>query len=275
MSADRIAGRLALVTGAGRGLGAAIARALARRGARLIVCDIDAASLDRIADELGAVHRAVVDVADSGAVQALADRVHAEHGPLGVLVNNAGVVAAAPALEMPVADWDWMLDVNLRGVLYGCRAFGPAMVAAPERGHIVNIASAAAFGGLPVMSGYAVSKAAVLAWSESLRAEIPRRALGISVICPGFVPTGLVESGRFAGDGGGGLQAIARRVLDRPGRSPDAVARAVVAAIERDRFLVPIYAEGWLGLAGRGLPSRLRIALVGRIVRAIIGRRAP
>lgn len=262
MKTDRIHGRLALVTGAGRGLGEAIARALAARGARLILCDIDPALLDPLADELGAVDRAVVDVADPDAMQALADRIHAEHGPLGVLVNNAGVVAAGPALEMPLADWRWMLGVNLMGVLHGCHVFGPAMVAAPGRGHIVNIASAAGFNGLPRMSGYAVSKAAVLSWSESLRMEIPHGALGISVICPGFIPTRLAETGRYpAGAAGEAIKASAARVMDRRGRSPADVGRAVISAIDRDRFLVPLYTESWLALAGRSLPSTVRRGL--------------
>lgn len=270
MKTDRIRGRLALVTGAGRGLGEAIARALAARGARLIVCDIDAAAVDRVADALGALDRAALDVADPAAMQALADRIHATHGPLGILVNNAGVVAAAPALELPVDDWRWIMGVNVMGVLYGCHVFGPAMVAAPGRGHIVNIASAAAFNGLPMMAAYAVSKAAVLAWSESLRVELPRAALGVSVICPGFVPTGLVEGGRFpAGEAGEGFRARARRLLDRRGRSPDDVARAVIGAIDHDRFLVTLFAEGRVALALRSLPSRVRVPLVRALGRRL------
>lgn len=269
MSGDRIDGRLALVTGAGRGIGEAVARALAARGARLILCDIDRALLDGVADTLGAVDRAVVDVADGDAMTAFAERVHARHGPLHILVNNAGVVAAGRALEMPLSDWRWMLGVNLMGVLNGCHVFGPAMVEAPGRGHIVNIASAGGFHGLPELSGYTVSKAAVLAWSEALRTEIPEAALGVSVVCPGFVPTELAEKGRFPTDPHGvGLKHAARRVMNLPGRSAADVGRAVLSAIERDRFVVPVYPEGWLMLGVRSLPSSVRRRLIPGALRA-------
>lgn len=270
MKTDRIRGRLALVTGAGRGLGEAIARALAERGARVIVCDIDREANDRVADALGAVDRAALDVADGGAMLALAARIHREHGPLGVLVNNAGVVAAAPTLEMALDDWRWMLDINVMGVINGCHAFGPAMVEAVGRGHIVNIASAAAFNGLPMMAGYAVSKAAVLSYSEGLRAEVDEAALGVSVICPGFLPTAIGASGRYpGGELGERLRRRAGLLLDRKGRHPDEVGRAVVAAIDRDRFLVPLYFEGWASLTLRSVPSGVRRRLMPWLERRV------
>lgn len=263
MKASPIDGRLALVTGAARGLGAAIARALGERGARLILCDIDGDGVAAQAEALGAVEHATLDVADAAAVDAFAARVHAAHGPLGVLVNNAGVVAVAPALEMPADDWRWMFGVNVEGVVNGCRAFGPAMLEAPGRGHIVNIASAAGFVGVPMLAGYAVGKAAVLSYSEALRAELPRAAIGVSVICPGFVQTRLAETGRYAGAfDNQGMRAAARRVMDRRGRSPADVGRAVVRAIEKDRFLVPVFAEGRLMSAVRSLPAGLRMRLM-------------
>lgn len=261
MARDAWSGRRVLVTGAASGIGEAIATRAAARGGRVILCDIDGDGLTRVGDALGpaTLAREVVDVADATAMAALADRVHADHGPLDVLVNNAGVAMAGPLLEADLDDCAWLMGINVMGVVHGCRLFGPAMVEAPGRGHIVNVASSAGFGGVPVLAAYAASKAAVLSLSESLRAEIDGEALGITCVCPGFTPTGIGESARYTDER---LRAMSHKVFSRKGRSADSVARAVIDAVDRDRFLVVMHAEAWAALWMRRLPTGLRRRLL-------------
>ena len=261
-------GKRALVTGAGSGLGRATALEFARRGARLVLCDISADRLGAVAAEVQAVGSEatceVVDVADRAAMEALAERVLAQ-GPLDVLVNNAGVASFGSITEMPLDDWEWMLNINLGGVFYGCRLFCGAMAEAEGRAHVVNIASAAGFSGLPILGAYSVSKCAVLALSEALASESDAARLGVSVVCPGFVPTNIVEDGRFdSAPDPERAQSVARKIINRRGRSPDEVGRAIADAVERNRFLVPIYQESWGALWLRRLPPALGVTLKRR-----------
>src|SRR5438309_6612482 len=139
MSAVELRGSLALVTGAGSGIGRATALALADAGGRVLCVDIDAESGEKTAAECaeraGGAATYDVDVADRAAVLALADRVHDEHGPLDVLVNNAGVGISARFLDTTLEDWDWIISVNLLGIVHACHAFGPGMVRR-RRGHV-------------------------------------------------------------------------------------------------------------------------------------------
>ncbi|MEZ4463935.1 MAG: SDR family NAD(P)-dependent oxidoreductase [bacterium] len=273
MARWRFAGRRVVITGAASGLGAGFAREMGRRGAALWLVDINAEGLKAEAAQLRAegvaVHTATVDVTDADAMADLAVDVHAEGGPPDVLVNNAGVVAAGPILDLDLDAWRWMFDINVHGVAHGCRVFGPAMAAAPGRAQIVNVASAAAFGGLPQGGGYCATKAAVLALSEALAAENDPRRLGVTVVCPGFTGTGLADASRYAGDGSEKLEGLVGRLFALPGRTPAVVARRVADAVERGEFLVPIFAEAWTSLAMRHVPARLlnpvRRALGGRL----------
>lgn len=193
-------GQVAVVTGAARGLGRGLAGELVRRGASVVLADLQEEAVQEAARELAGegaeVESAVVDVADPDAMHALARRVLDRFGRLDLVVNNAGVVpsGAKPMWEADLQEWRRTVDVNLFGVLHGVRAFVPHLVAA-DRGHVINIASLAGLAGTPLTASYGATKHAVVALSEMLEAELAMKGLsiGVSVVCPGFVRTSMTE----------------------------------------------------------------------------------
>ncbi|MGN6109408.1 MAG: SDR family NAD(P)-dependent oxidoreductase, partial [Kofleriaceae bacterium] len=268
--ATRAAARVVLITGAGGGIGRATAVAFAEAGAAVIAVDIDRAAAERTAELcslLGPRATAhAVDVADPAAMTALAAQVAERHGALDVLVNNAGIAAAGDFLATAVDDWRRVLDVNLWGVIHGCRLFARQMIEAGRPGHIVNVASAAAFQPSRTLPAYATSKAAVLMLSECLRAELAGHGIGVSAVCPGFVATGITNATRFVGDGvdQGALRRRATAAYRRRGFSPDRVADAILDAVARDRAVVTVTPEAaalrWLS---RFAPPGVRQWLAG------------
>jgi 2-hydroxycyclohexanecarboxyl-CoA dehydrogenase len=241
-------GALSLVTGAGSGIGRAIAIELARKGARVLAVDLHADTAEKTAascDEVGPEAQGMAcDVADLDAVQALAARVHAEHGPLDVLVNNAGVGMSSRLTDMSVDDWRWIRSINLDGVVHGCHTFGPAML---ERGHghVVNISSALGYTMSATEPAYLTTKAAVLALSQCLRADWAASGVGVTAICPGVINTPILDGTRFLG---GQTETIERtRKVFRRGHPPELVARDVVVAIRKDKAVVPV---GWEAKVG-------------------------
>jgi NAD(P)-dependent dehydrogenase (short-subunit alcohol dehydrogenase family) len=237
-------GKLALVTGAGGGIGRATALALAREGMRLVVCDRDASSLADVSRALGSqlAHASAVDVTNRDAMRAFAEHVHTIAPALDLLVNNAGIAQVGRMIDTPLTDWDHVLSVNLFGVVHGCHFFVPQMVARANGGHVVNVASMVALVGLPGTIAYTTSKFAVLGLSEALRAELAPHRIGVSAICPGVTRTAISKSMRYAP----ALEG-SRGLLDRFGSSfghdPDGVARQIVAAIRNDRGMVPVSFE--------------------------------
>src|SRR3712207_5511281 len=182
-----IRGSVALVTGAGSGIGRATALAFAARVATVLCADIDAVAAKATAEACRTpAHAYELDVADRAAVNETAQRVTAEHGALDILVNNAGVGVGGAFLDTPLEDWDWLLSINLIGVVQCCHAFGRAMVER-GRGHVVNVASGLAYTHRSSESAYIASKAAVLAFSRSLRADWRDQGVGVSAICPGVI----------------------------------------------------------------------------------------
>ena len=240
----RIAGSRVLVTGAGHGLGFAIASAFARGGARVVVTDRDAARVTSAVAKLGG--SACGYPLDVTAPEQIADvraRLTAEHGAIDVLVNNAGIAFGGPFLDVPLAKHLTTVNVNLSGVLAVTHAFLPDLLARPAA-HLVNIASASAVVALPMGTTYAASKWAVLGFTESLQEEL--RVLGhrhvcATAICPGYIATGLFD-GADPGPLSGWL-------------TPDRVADAVVRAVERGRefVMLPRRLRATYGLCA-GLP---------------------
>ncbi len=263
-------GRVTLITGAASGIGRATALAFARRGAALELVDRDAAGLARVLEETRAagaerVQEHVVDVSSEVAVSELARRVQSTSGALEVLVNAAGVAVVGSFLDTTLDDWSWVLGVNLWGTIWMSRAFAPEMVA-QGRGQIVNVASVAAFFAPTSLIAYGVSKAAVVSFSETLRAELADKGVGVSVICPGFVDTPILANARVRGALAAERAAIHERTVGR-GIPPERVADAIVEAVRRDRALVPVAAEAWgLYLLKRLTPSLLSV-LVRRLAR--------
>ncbi|OBI05731.1 short-chain dehydrogenase [Mycolicibacter heraklionensis] len=227
-SPKRSHGASAVVTGAGSGIGAAFAVELARRGSAVVCSDIDdeaaARTVETIAGAGGRATAVHCDVSAIDEVAALADAAQSWFGHSPTLViNNAGVGAGGlPIGEMALDDWNWTLGINLWGPIHGCHVFTPLLREAGSdrpRG-IINVASAASFGAAPEMAAYNVSKAGVLSLSETLAAELSGTGIGVTVLCPTFVKTNIVESGRVTAQSG----EAANRLM-RFGFSAERVAR--------------------------------------------------
>ncbi len=258
-------GKLALVTGAGSGIGRATADALAMNGARVIVTDIDAARVDDVGRELGArcVLARRVDVADRAAMKQLADDVHATHGALDVLVNNAGVAVGGGVLDTSLDSWDWLLGINLMGVVHGCHFFAPAMVQR-RAGHIVNVSSMFGYFAPPGVAAYVASKFGVLGLSLSMRAELEPHGIGVSAICPGMIATNIIHGSRIDG----AMGAVRQKVADtfhKKGSPPSRVAAAIVDAVAKNRPIVPVAPEAWMTWGLMRLVPTLSVKLGARL----------
>lgn len=241
-----LAGKTAVVTGAGSGLGRAMALAFAREGMHLALCDVDEKGLGETTSLLESppLVAARVDVSKAAEVESLAARV-----PEPWLVcNNAGVSPLGAVWENTVEDWQWILNVNLWGVINGVRAFAPQLIA-QNAGHIVNTASVAGLISPPGSGAYNVTKHAVVALSESLYHDLHERncGVGVSVLCPAYVPTGIVDSERSRpADLPGGMKSeetrkkelMMRKAVLSGRLSADDIANAVVAAVKADRFYI-------------------------------------
>ncbi|MCC2639062.1 MAG: family NAD(P)-dependent oxidoreductase [Moraxellaceae bacterium] len=241
-------GKKTLITGAGSGIGRATAFELARGGAHLILCDLNPESVEQTAVKaraMGAeVETHVVDVSDWDDMQALAEKVRRNHGALDILVNNAGVGLGGDFLSTPIADWQWVIGINLMGVVHGCKLFAPAMVTR-KSGHIVNVASAAGYYAAPDMTAYSASKHAVMGLTEALRAELAVYDIGVSAICPGIINTNIVATGRMHGDTGKAQEKIAA-LYRRRNYGPEHVASAIADAIRHNRAVTPVSPEAWV-----------------------------
>ncbi|MGW5633377.1 SDR family oxidoreductase [Streptomyces sp. NPDC003832] len=267
--ADRFGGQLVLITGAGSGIGRATAYAFAEAGARVVAVDRDEEAACRTAELCRLVGAPeawaeTVDVSDEQAMEKLAEKVAAEYGVVDVLVNNAGIGLAGPFLDTTPEDWRKVLDVNLWGVIHGCRLFGRQMAARGQGGHIVNTASAAAYQPSRALPAYSTSKAAVLMLSECLRAELAEQGIGVTAICPGLVNTNITSTARFAGvdaEEEARRQKRSARLYGLRNYPPENVAEAILKGIVDNAALVPVTPEAhgarWLSRYAPGLLRRL------------------
>lgn len=245
-------GVTAVVTGAGSGIGRGLCTAFGEEGGRVVAADVDAAALDDTVCRLRAAGVTAVgqvtDVADPAAVQALADRAFGEFGAVHVLCNNAGVFLGGLIWETAEVDWDWVLGVNVRGIVNGIRAFVPRMLAQDADGHVLNTASIAGLATTPLSSPYCVSKAAAVALTECLGHDLAAMGsrLGVSVIVPGSVRTGIAESerhrpARWQGPpvASAGAVASALAELTAQGKDPLTAARRILAGVKAGWFYIP------------------------------------
>ena len=252
------AGKTAVITGAGSGFGLALARLGAKLGMKLALVDVQKDALDAVCAELQTTGTPVmarrVDVADGGQMQALANDVGAQWGAPHLVFNNAGVAAGGLVWENTEADWDWVLGVNLKGVVHGVRLFTPMMLQAAKadpswRGHLVNTASMAGLLTPPNMGIYNVSKHAVVALTETLYQDLQlvTSQISASVLCPYFVPTGISLSQRnrpahlppedmTASQRIG--QAMSEKAVGSGKVSAEDVAQMVFDAVAADRFYI-------------------------------------
>jgi NAD(P)-dependent dehydrogenase (short-subunit alcohol dehydrogenase family) len=256
--------RTALVTGAASGIGRESALAFARRGADLVLCDLNAEGLESTAVAIRALGRGgvtthVVDVASAEQMARFADAVHARVPAVDLLMNNAGVAIGGGFLDTSLADWDWILGVNLRGVVHGCHFFVPAMLRRGRGGHVVNVASAAGYVAMESLAAYATTKFGVVGLSEALRDELARHGIGVTCICPGIIDTPITRSAKLVGPAAGG--DTRQRMIDayrRRGYGPERVAQGVLRAVQRNRAVAPIAPEAWfLYFAKRFAPGLL------------------
>jgi NAD(P)-dependent dehydrogenase (short-subunit alcohol dehydrogenase family) len=253
----------AVVTGAGSGLGRSFACELARRGAKVVISDVSQNGLDetaRLVRELSSAPLVTrCDVARSADVLALAELATRELGGTDLLINNAGIAVAGPIGEVALADWRAQIDVNLFGVIHGCHSFVPGMLARGS-GHILNVASIAGIVFVPGMGPYNVTKAGVIALSETLRGEIAARGVGVTCLCPSFFPTEIVKSGRGVLDPR--QVKLAERLMQRSEWSADDIARIGLDAVESDTFIVLPHADGrWAWRLKRVSPWLYRKAI--------------
>lgn len=258
---DPMAGQLALITGAGSGIGRATALALAEQGATVLCVDLDLDSAERTARDTGGTAYQL-DVADGDATARLAAHISREHGVLDLVMANAGIAVSGRFLDTSVEDWRRVLDVNLWGVVHTLRTFLPPMVERREGGHVVITSSGAGYVASPSLPAYATTKAAVLMLAQCLAGELLPAGIGVSAICPGFVHTNITATARFAGADPAEerrRQARADAAYRRRGYGPEKVATAVVAAIRENRLVVPVTPEARIGAFGaRFLPSTTR-----------------
>ncbi|GFG68134.1 putative oxidoreductase EphD [Mycobacterium kubicae] len=267
---------LVSVTGAGSGIGRETALAFAREGAEVVVSDIDEATVKETAAEIavrgGVAHPYVLDVSDADAVEAFAERVSAAHGVPDIVVNNAGIGQAGGFLDTPPEQFDRVLDINLGGVVNGCRSFGRRMVERGTGGHIVNVSSMAAYAPLQSLNAYCTSKAATFMFSDCLRAELDAAGVGLTTICPGVINTNIIQTTQFHARGGNddtveGRQGQLQKMFAVRRYGPDKVANAILSAVQTNKPIRPVTFEAYaLYGISRVLPQALRSTARMRVI---------
>jgi NAD(P)-dependent dehydrogenase (short-subunit alcohol dehydrogenase family) len=264
--------RTAVITGAASGLGRALALELARDGWTIGIVDVNEPGAEqtlRLVEEAGGAGEAYpCDVRDSDRVVAMADHFFGQWGTVSLLINNAGIAAVGFVGEIDIAEWRRSVDVNVMGTVNGCHAFVPRMKA-HGGGHIVNIASSAGIVGLPEMAPYNMTKAAVISLSETLRAELALSGIGVTVACPTFFDTNLLDTMTCTDP----FQTeFAHSAFENSKATPDDIARGIIAAARRGKlYVMPQSAARWTWATKRLSPAVHHGALAW-IYRAGIGR---
>ena len=263
-------GAAAVITGAGSGIGRSFAYEVARRGGSVLCVDIHAERADQVASSLRALGTQAVarqcDVGDAAQMETLAEEAESLLGrPVTLAINNAGVGLGGPIGEVTLDDWRWCMNVNLWGVIHGCHFFAPRLRDLGYGG-IINVASAAAFGAAPEMTTYNVTKAGVLALSETLAAEFAGTGVHVTALCPTVVPTNIVEDGRLPER----RRDFARSAMTRFAlTNADRVARQTLDALDRgDLYMLP-HIDGRIAWRLKRLAPRLYARAVGEAYRLL------
>jgi len=262
---------VAVISGAGSGLGRAMARRFAAGGWRVVVTDQHVERAEAVAGELAGDGHAArgLDVTDSAQWESLVAFVDAQFGRVDALVNNAGVATGGMLGDTPLEDWQWVLEINLMGVVRGCHHF-VGRFREQGSGHIVNVASWAGLAAAPGIASYGTAKAAVVALSEMLRAEMQPYGVEVSVLCPAFVKTGLTETMRAPDDS---YPQRVQRWMEHSGVSAEDVAETVYQATQKPKFLLLTHSETrWQYRIKRWFPS-LYFRVLMRTMRKLMPRK--
>ncbi len=247
----------AVVTGAGSGIGRAFAVELAQRGGEVLCSDIDLKSAQETADSIkaegGCAWALKCDVSLRSDMEALAEQADALFSePVNLVINNAGVGVGGKNIgDISLEDWEWTMGINLWGVIHGCHVFAPRLKKL-GRGGIINVASSASFAAAPLMGPYNVTKAGVLALSETLAAETAGTGVNVTVLCPTVVNTNIFTSGRIHG----GIPPVLNRLIELTGVSADGVAKTTLNALDRGQLhVLPQFDARMIWRAKRYLPA--------------------
>ncbi|ACY17848.1 SDR family NAD(P)-dependent oxidoreductase [Haliangium ochraceum] len=256
-----------VITGAGSGLGRALALEIARRGGRVVVSDIDEASADEtrvLVERAGSKALALrCDVTDAADVDRLSEEATTWLGEVDFVANNAGVALSGPFSELSLDDWKWIVDINLWGVVHGCRSFLPAMKAR-GRGYVLNVASMAGLVSVPTLAPYNATKAAVVALSESLYGEYQRHGVQVSVLCPTFFATNIANTGR--GVVNERAKARVAKLMHRSRvQAPEVALAAVEGALAGDLYILPMSDGRQMWRLQRLMPTRFYSWLMRRL----------
>jgi NAD(P)-dependent dehydrogenase (short-subunit alcohol dehydrogenase family) len=255
-----------VITGAGGGFGRALGLELAARGAHLVLSDVDMKGADESvklalaagASSARATRCDVTKIDDWNALAASCE------GTVDLVVNNAGVSSVGPVGELPIEDWRWTLEVDLFGVINGCHVFAP-ILRKQGQGQVLNVASAAGLFSPPFMGAYNVAKAGVIALSETLSAELSGTGVKVTVICPTFFRTNIVNSGRIADEK---MRERAKSLVDG-GKTAEQVARSAIASVDRgELYALPMADARWLWRVKRVAPATFS-AVTGRVGRRV------
>ena len=254
--------RRVVITGAGGGLGRALALAFARRGWKIAICDVNATGLQataaRISDHGVDVLVQECDVTSDHDIEQLRDTCVRKWGGIDVLINNAGVASMGAIHREPLSRWQRLIDINLLGVVRGCKTFVP-LLKEQSGGHIVNIASIAGIANTPYMAAYNATKAAVISLSETLQPELKSSNIGVTVVCPAMFKTGIAEGSEI---GNPKLKRALEEQMENSPISADDIALQVYRAVEQNQFLlIPHKASRWQWRLKRLSPSLYRRAL--------------
>jgi len=259
-------GKIAVITGAGSGIGQALAQQLNREGCRLLLCDISeqglAATVQSLTRPEVSVQTHAMDIANKAAVQAWAKEITAQHGHIGILVNNAGVATGARVEDTQYDDIEWLMGINFWGVVYGTMEFLPLLRRA-EQGHLVNISSIFGIVGIPTQSAYNASKFAVRGYTEALRHEMAGSNVHVCCVHPGGIKTNIVRHARITDTTSTEAERVAN--FDKLARtSPASAAAQIIRAIEKrkKRLLIGLDAK-YISLISRLFPVRYASFLPG------------
>jgi len=252
-------GKIAVITGAGSGIGRALAQQLNREGCRLLLCDISESGLTGTlasleCKDVPAQYR-IMDVADKTAMQAWAKEIAAEHGHIDIIVNNAGVATGAPVEETKYEDLEWLMGINFWGVVYGTMEFLP-LLRKSRQGHLVNISSILGVVSFPTQSAYNAAKFAVRGYTESLRQEMAGTNVHVCCVHPGGIKTNIVRNARLPGPNANREESEAN--FDKLARtSPESAAEQIIKAIEKRKKRLLIGADAKImSVISRLLPVR-------------------